>query len=325
MTDARQLWPLIKRRVVPVLKLLLLLLVLALVTRVLLKQWRQIADANIDVHIRPLPLVGTALMLMAVAVVQAIGYRTLLGAYATAPPWRQMLPVAWVPPMGKYVPGKVVALMAAMAMLRRYGVAAAVAVSVVLALDGMATVAGLIVSSPLLWWPPVAGRLPWARFVAVPAIAAAVVCLWPAVFSRLVNTALRWMNRAPLPPTPSLTKYAVPLACAFGQWLLHGAALGLIVQSVTGRTPWSHFPLMMGFAALSQTLGYLALFAPGGLGVREAVLLACLTPLPGVGPLAAVIVPIRAVAQVLIDLLMGAIGLALMRDRNDPPRVSLLN
>ena len=315
MTDLRHLTPLLKRRVVPVLKLVLLLLVLALVARVLMKQWRQIADSGIDVHVHPLPLLGTAFMLIAVAVIQAVSYRTLLGAYASPPAWRAMPTIAWVPPMAKYIPGG--AVVGAVAMLRQLSIPVGVAVAVVLVQDGLAQLAGLIFSTPLLWWQPVIDRFPWAfpwaQWLAVPAILAAIVCLWPRVFARVINTLLRWLKRPSLPRTPPVTAYALPMACAFGQWFLHGAALAFIVQSVTGQPQWSRFLLMMSFAALSQTLGYLAFFAPGGLGVREAVLLACLTPLAGVGPLAAVIVPIRAVSQVLIDLLMGTIGLSLSR------------
>ncbi|HEX8323401.1 MAG TPA: lysylphosphatidylglycerol synthase domain-containing protein [Tepidisphaeraceae bacterium] len=313
-----------KRRLVNLIKLALLLLVLALVGRVLFKQWQQIAANDIPVQVRPLPLVGAALLLMSVALIQAVSYRTLLGAYATAPLWRAMPTIAWVPPMGKYIPGG--AVIAAVAMLRKLNIPVGVAVAVVLVQDGLAQLAGLIVSAPLLWWQPVMERVPWARFVAVPAILAAAVCLWPAVFAFGVNTLLGLLKRPPLPRMPSMKQYAVPMACAFGQWVLHGAALGFIVQSVTGQSPWPHFLLLMSFAALSQTLGYLAVFAPGGLGVREAVLLACLTPLPGVGPLAAVIVPIRAVAQVIVDLTMGAIGLSVIwstradRDFDETPR-----
>ncbi|MGC4030510.1 MAG: hypothetical protein QM754_02010 [Tepidisphaeraceae bacterium] len=308
------------------LKLVLLLIVLAFVAKVLLTQWQKIAANDIPVVIRPLPLIGAAVMLMSVAVVQAISYRTLLGAYAGAPAWRAMPTIGWVPPMGKYIPGG--AVVAAVAMLRRLKIPVPVAVAVVLVQDGLCQLAGMIFSTPLLWWQPVSERVPWAKYAAAPLILAAAVCLWPKVFAFLVNTLLRLIRRPPLPRTPPMAKYIVPLACAFGQWVLHGAALGFIVQSVTGQSPWPHFLLLMSFAALSQTIGYFVIFAPGGLGPREVILLACLTPLldrlGGLGPLAAVIVPIRAVAQVFVDLLMGSIGLGFARlnraDENiDPP------
>ena len=303
-----------KRRWIAVIKIILLLLVVTLVLRLLIKQWRDIAASGITVHIRVLPLVGTAAMLAAVAVIQAISYRALLAAFATAPAWRAMPTIAWVPPMGKYVPGG--AVVAAVAMLRRLKIPVPVAVAVVLVQDGLAQLAGLIVSTPLLWWRPVVERAPWARYLAGPVIVAAAVCLWPPVFAWLINALLKKVKRPPLPRTPPMRSYALPMACAFGQWVLHGAGLGFIVQSVTGVPPWPHFGLFMCFAALSQTLGYLAFFAPGGMGVREAVLLPCLTVL--VGPLAAVVVPIRAIAQVVIDLSMGGIGLAAVRLRETP-------
>ncbi|HEX8342306.1 MAG TPA: lysylphosphatidylglycerol synthase domain-containing protein, partial [Tepidisphaeraceae bacterium] len=291
-------------------KAVLLVAVFALVGYALAQQWKKIDWQTVT--IRPWPLVFAFVALVGVSTVQMISYRTLLAAYATAPTWRQMLAVAWVPPLGKYVPGKVAALMAAMSMLRRFGIPAAVAVSVVLVLDGLAVVAGLITGAPLLLWEPIRRIAPWAWAVCVPVTVAGIVCLWPAVFGRLINFLLRKLKKPPLPRMPPLADYAIPVACAFAQWLLAGLALLWIVQSVTGEARWGQLPILISFAALSQTLGYLALFAPGGIGPREAILLAGLIPL--VGPLAAVIVPIRAVMQIAVDVLLALVGLRLLRE-----------
>jgi hypothetical protein len=319
-TDLPTLQPPAKRRRwVSLVKTLLLLLVLAAVGYALWQQWRRIGEQNIPITIRPLPLIGALLSLVGVATVQAISYRTLLGAYASPPRWRTMPTIAWVPPIGKYIPGG--AVFAAVAMLRRFAVPAAVAVAVVLVQDGLAVLAGLITGAPLLLWQPVREKVPWGWVVAIPAIVAGAVCLWPGVFGRLINLLLRKLKREPLQKMPSAAHYIVPLLCAFAQWVLAGACLLLLIDSVTGHLHWRQFPLLVSFAALSQTIGYLVLFAPGGMGVREAILLVCLPPLPGVGPLAAVIVPIRAVAQIVVDLSLAAIGLIALRNNTGRPTI----
>lgn len=293
-------------------KLALLGIVFSLVGYALYQQWQKIDFSQVT--IRPLPLILSLVALVGVSTVQMISYRTLLGAYAHAPTWKQMLAVAWVPPLGKYVPGKVAALMAAMTILRRFAIPTAVAVSVVLVLDGLAVIAGLITGAPLLYWKPVRDAAPWAWVVCIPVVLAGVVCLFPSVFGRIVNFLLRKMKKQPLPKMPRLGEYVVPVLCAFAQWVLAGISLMWMVQSVTGELKLSQLPLMISFAALSQTIGYLALFAPGGIGVREAILLAGLTPL--VGPLAAIIVPIRAVAQILVDVSLALLGLVVLRRMN---------
>ena len=301
--------PKAKNRLIGVVKAVLLIAVFVLVGYALWQQWKKIDWQTVT--IRPLPIALAVLALVGVSTVQMISYRTLLAAYATAPAWRQMLAVAWVPPLGKYVPGKVAALMAAMSMLRRFGIPAAVAVSVVLVLDGLAVVAGLITGAPLLLWEPIRKIAPWAWAVCVPVTVAGVVCLWPSIFARLINFLLQRLKKQPLPKMPPLADYIIPVMCAFAQWLLAGLALLWIVASVTGQTRWHDLPLLISFAALSQTLGYLALFAPGGIGPREAILLAGLIPL--VGPLAAVVVPIRAVMQIGVDVALALVGLRLLR------------
>jgi len=298
-----------RKKLIGVVKLVLLALVFGLVGYALWKQWQKIDFSQVT--IRPVPLVLSLVALVGVSTVQMISYRTLLGAYAHAPTWPQMLAVAWVPPLGKYIPGKVAALLAAMSMLKRFAIPTAVAVSVVLVLDGLAVIAGLITGAPLLMWKPVRDVAPWAWMVCIPVVMVGIVCLWPSVFGRLVNFLLRKMKKQPLPKMPSASQYVIPVCCAFGQWVLAGISLMWMAESVTGKSMWHDLPILISFAALAQTIGYLALFAPGGIGVREAILLAGLTPL--LGPLAAIIVPIRAVAQILVDVILACFGGIILR------------
>lgn len=303
-----------RKRLIGVAKAVLLLIVLALVGYALYQQWKRIDFEQVS--LRPAPLVLSVIALIGVSTVQMISYRTLLGAYAHAPAWSQMLAVAWVPPLGKYVPGKVAALLAAMSMLRRFAIPMAVAVAVVLVLDGLAVIAGLITGAPLLLWQPVRAVAPWAWIVCIPVVIGGVVALHPAVFGRLINFALRKLKKQPLPKMPTIGQYLVPVMCAFAQWVLAGLSLMWIVEAVTGDAQWRRLHLFIPFAALSQTIGYLALFAPGGIGVREAILLTGLAPI--VGPLVAIIVPIRAIAQIVVDLTLALLGLLILRTHATP-------
>lgn len=301
-SPARRRWP-------TVLKWLALAGVLGFVGYALVGQFRQIDWATLE--FRAVPVLLATVLLVGVSGVQMISYRALLGAYADAPDWRAMAAVAWIPPLGKYVPGKVAALLGAMFMLRRFGVPAGVAVSVVLVLDGLAVIAGLVCASPILAWEPVRRWVPGAGAYAVAVVAAGVVCLHPAVFGRLVNAGLRVVGRPPLPKMPSLRAYAVPVACAFAQWLLAGLALWWMTRSVA-EVEVRSIGLFISIAALAMTVSYLALFAPGGLGVREAIFLAALSAVPGVGAKGAVVVALMRLAQTAVELGLAGVGWRLL-------------
>ena len=299
-------------------KLVIFLGILAFVGWALWTNFRQIDFSTITFSI--LPVVVSMLLLVGVSTVQMISYRSLLAAYAHAPPWRAMAAVAWVPPLGKYVPGKVAALLGAMYMLRRFNVPAAVAISVVLVLDGLAVIAGLISGSPLLLWEPIERVLPGGWIYCAIVIMVGIVCLHPAVFGRLVNFGLRKLKRPPLPKMPNLAHYLVPVACAFAQWFLAGLALWFMARSVDD-VDTDKIPLFISIAALAMTISYLAIFAPGGLGVREAIYLATLTTI--LGPKSAIVVAAMRLAQTLVELGLAGVGMLLLRGNGAEPKLDL--
>jgi hypothetical protein len=286
------------------LRWLLFIVVLAFVGYALSKQ---IAQVNWrEVHFRPLPIALAALCLLLVPPVQLLSYRTLLGAYAHAPPLRVMAAVAWVPPLGKYVPGKVASLAGAIYLLRRFNIPAAIALGVVLVMDGLAVVSGLITGSPLLLWDPVKRLLPSAWIACTAVVTVGIVCLHPAVFGRLLNVALRKLKRPPLERMPDLRHYLIPVVCAFAQWMLAGAALWFIANSVTSVAA-ARLPLFVAVAGLGYTVSYLMLFAPGGLGPREAIFHAALSQVMAPGFSAVGVVMMRLV-QTLTELLAAVVG-----------------
>src|SRR3954470_11104418 len=91
-----------------IIKTLIFFIVVYFVGKAMVKQLH-------DVHWNELTfrwytVLGAAMGLAGGALVQLVGYRGMLGNYAQRPPWSVMMPVAWIPPLGKYVPGKVAAI-----------------------------------------------------------------------------------------------------------------------------------------------------------------------------------------------------------------------
>ncbi len=89
---------------------------------------------------------------------------------------------------------------------------------------------------------------------------------------------------------------AVAESAALGvvSWVAHGTAFWLLARGLglPGTLP---IATALGVFALGYVLGLLALFAPGGVGVREVVLIGLLTPALGAGGAVALSVASRIV------------------------------
>ena len=75
-------------------------------------------------------------------------------------------------------------------------------------------------------------------------------------------------------------------------FLLAGAALDLLARGVFGEAT-SQFALLSGIFAIAWVAGFITPGAPGGLGVREAILVTVLTPLYGGGTAVALTIVLR--------------------------------
>lgn len=299
-----------RRWLLLLLKWFLFGVVLFLVGRALLGHLRR-ADWS-AVTFRPGLGALSAVCLLAVFGVQMLSYRSLLGAFVPPLPWRGVIVVTWVPLLGKYVPGKVAAIATAVFLLRRWRVSASVTLSVLLILDGLAVLSGLTLGSPLLLTSGVAQIVPGGGLLTLAVVAGGIICIHPAVFDRLVNAALRLLHRPPLPRMPTLRDYAVPAACAFGQWALCGAALWFMSAAVVPGLKLALLPTFICIAALAMTASYLAVFAPGGLGVREGVFLVTLTPSLGATAAAVTVVAMR-ILTIGVEILLFSIGAVLLK------------
>ena len=84
-------------------------------------------------------------------------------------------------------------------------------------------------------------------------------------------------------------------------------------------------PLFVCISALAGVIGFLAIFAPAGIGVREGILLLALTPVISAGP-AALVAVLARLLSVSVNLALGgagehdyAPGRLIDHDLDDPP------
>jgi len=104
-------------------------------------------------------------------------------------------------------------------------------------------------------------------------IAAPTIERWT---SRLMRREIRW----PAPTHRELSGYVGTLVMP---WVAYGVAFWLFGRGVLGDAAPALLPAAAAFIG-SYVAGIIAVFAPGGLGVREAALVALLSPVTGPAP-----------------------------------------
>jgi glycosyltransferase 2 family protein len=250
--------------------------------RALVRNWDQLRSQPLEWQLQPGWLLLSLVLIWLIYVLLIFAWRRMLIG------WGQQLDGwtaarIWVlSSLGKYIPGKVWAV-AGMALLsQRAGVAAWAAtgsavVMQVLAIGTGAAVAGLAGAHAL------ESAKPGARFGLVLLIAGAIISvgllLWPPFLRRLLRLAT---PQPPSEPQPAGQGIVIGVATNVVAWAGYGLALWLLAR---GLLPTSGLGLRLAIAVFtaSYLAGFLALFAPGGIGVREGLFILMLQEPLGVG------------------------------------------
>ncbi|MBN1912027.1 MAG: hypothetical protein JW818_20055 [Pirellulales bacterium] len=235
------------------------------------------------------------------------GYRFLIRSHGFDVGFSETVGLCFVPMLGKYIPGKVWAILAAVHFYGTLGIpkrvaAACVALFMTLGLASSGLVA-LVLGLPV----GAAEGLVW------PVVAVMIVGLYPPVFYRVTNLALQMCGRNKIEANVSLVGILRVFTILVVVAILYGTGFFLILQGFRS-TPWQELPAVIALFTFAQVAGFLALFAPAGIGVREGVLLLGLQPIVGPGP-AIVITGVCRLWQTAIELIMAAFGWFALRRR----------
>lgn len=169
--------------------------------------------------------------------------------------------------LGKYLPGKVWSVMGMFYLLNREGYSTPTAFVCSVLHQAFTLIAGVIFITAVL------GRVIFHGISVLPLILGTllgVIILYPAIFARILNFGLRLLKRDPVVVRLTFIQSIVLLALYVVSWILYGASFWCLLHGL-GVQPESFWIATATFDA-AYLLGFLALFAPGGLGVREGVL-----------------------------------------------------
>lgn len=189
--------------------------------------------------------------------------------------------------LGRYVPGKVWQIAGLVALARSRGVPGSTATAAAILGQGIGLASATVIGVTSLW--SVAGETAWRWALPVLLIGGTALALAPPVFHAAVGAWFR-LARTEEPEGLEPRHAAVWLLIGLGTWILYGGAFWLLVESMGhGVAPLA---TASAFAA-AYVLGYVMVFAPAGIGVREGFLVALMAPQLGVGAAGAIAVIAR--------------------------------
>ena len=242
-----------------------------------------------------------------------IGWLRILAAYGIRIPYRVALQAEMLSMLAKYIPGGVWTPTARVVALRRFGVKeTSVVLASILLEAGLSAVAGVIVF--VIGLVIVGGAdvplLPLGAFGVIVAF-----LLYPPVFAAVAKRLLRPFGASEVTPLPARTSFEL-LGFYALTWPLGGAALFFMLRSVGGDPAVSSIPFLGGISAVGAIVAVLAIFAPSGLGVREASMYGLLLAVVGEAVALGAIV-INRLAITLVEAGLLVVGVLLVRGHGE--------
>jgi glycosyltransferase 2 family protein len=267
-------------------------------------------DAGNDLrNADPVLFVLACVVLAIYYLVFVLGWMRILWDWGIHISYPAALRAEMVSMLAKYIPGGVWTPAARVVAARRAGVTDAALVTVSILVEaGISAVAGVVVFVVSLAW--VKGvDAPIAPLVVFAVVVTGL--LHPRVFCPLASRVLRRLGHGSLPPLRTSTM-AFLLLFYCGTWLIGGTALWLLLRSVGAHPGVGSIVFLGGVAAIGAIVAVLAVFAPSGLGPREASMYGLMLAIASQGAALSATL-LNRVAITVVEVLLFVLGGLVLR------------
>ena len=258
---------------------------MGLAARSIILNWQSLRAQPLEWRLSPGWIAASVLVVFAAYAVLIEAWRRVVLSMGERLPFRTAARIWFLASLGKYIPGKVWAVAGAAVLAQRAGVDPAVAVAGALILQALALASGAVavaVPAPETFQAVGPDMVPLIVVLLLLSLAGVAVLASQNLLDR-INRLLP----SSLPPLRAVRPHMLALAFAGNlcAWVGYGAALLLLARGVLPEVMLS-LPQSIGVFTCSYLIGFIALFAPGGLGPRESVFLLILAGDVGLKPAA---------------------------------------
>ncbi len=338
---ARPRW---KRLTIATVKSLVAVVVLWAVGRHVLRTWNDLGDRRSSIQFDPLWLVGSGILYLAGLSAYGRFFERILhaspGPVGLVPALRAYL----VSHLGKYVPGKAMVVVMRAGMVVPFGARASTAAIatfyetlVMMAAGGLVAAAGFATaagSDRVNFALPVLGpvNVPVYRLAALAGLGlglAFLILVLPRVFGRIAGLVSSPIPGVGLEALPRLSGRLLVqgLLWSTAGWVLLGLSQLAVVRAfdpegARALVVLGLVPVVIASVALATVAGFVVAVLPGGLGVREGVLMSALAPALGSDRSVVAALMLRLV-WVAAELAAALVLVPLFRRRHEPVKTPL--
>jgi uncharacterized membrane protein YbhN (UPF0104 family) len=229
--------------------------------------------------------------------------------------FKKMFKIWFLANLGKYLPGKVWSFLGMLYLLEKEGVAKSKGLSMAILAQALSVLSGLLVALLFLrysYYQRFFAQSPGLTVVILLVLAGIMVLVfYPKLLEGIINLMLRILKKETITLNLKTKNILFILLLYCGSWFLSGFVFWVFIRSITPVSLGIYLSLTGAFAG-SFSLGFLAFFAPGGIGVREGILVVLLSNFFPT-PVAILISLLSRVWITLAEALCSVLALALER------------
>jgi hypothetical protein len=238
-------------------------------------QWEEFRGLDVPLRIRPWFLVLAAAAVLGAYALLVAAWARLVAGWSQRLPYHAAFRIWALSNLGRYLPGKIWSVAGLAVLAQREGVSPWAATGSAIVMQAMALGTGTAIALATL---PAGG----STLALVAAVLLAVGGVLAVTDRRVVGRLARLAGRTDAIQPLSLRAAFVAGGANLAAWIAYGMAFWLLAAGLLEAhtlTPLAS----IGIFAAGYLVGLVSLFAPGGVGVREAMYLALITPLAGGG------------------------------------------
>jgi hypothetical protein len=292
----------------------LVLVVFFFVGRYVATNWNAIGNVGAP---KPGWLIAACLIGFLSYVIHPYALKILIEGHGPDVPYSRVLGLCYLPGLGKYVPGRIWGFVTGLYLFSKEGIPKHIAATCIMLFTslGIATPLLIVLFFGIHWAIGFVGI--WSVIILALLTLAIFLCISPPILYPVINYFLRWIRRPEIDTGITTWRLYQALLIMVASNIIYGLGFTCLVRSLA-TVPWHETFFLMSLIVFCEVIGFLALFAPAGIGVREGMLMAGLAPLVGAGP-AIVISGVARVWGTALEFIMiglGGVGLRYFGPKN---------
>jgi uncharacterized membrane protein YbhN (UPF0104 family) len=267
-----------KKILVRVAQIVVIALIFYFLIKGLVSNWSQVKDFDWKFNY-PLLIISFLLQIMALCWLVQI-WRWILRHSGSTVSYPGLFKIWFFANLGRYLPGKVWQFLGMVYMLEKRGVPKRNSVSTALLAQSFSVISGLLIAFVFLgtdlYSQFLANNPGLVLVMAVFGLFIVTVVCYPKLLGEIINLGLGILKREKISLDITSKDVIIYILAYSVSWLLFGLAFLVFIKAMA-QASFDMYPGITGAFAFAFNIGFLALFVPGGIGVREGILVLLLS------------------------------------------------